>query len=439
MRTYYFIKIAILPALNYSIKTVRRRPRDTMHTICFLLLLGGASADFGPCNTDLDCNLNGQRTAIPGNKLICICFKPWTGDACASLGLAPVPLPSRYGMTGQSPGGGAAVWGGAPVYDKKSGLYHLFTNRITNGCPLSYFTNNSRIDHSVSSNITGPYEFQDVAIPVQSTHNYSPIRLADGSFAMFHIGYGHFGDLGPSKCNNDSENPFVTLEGNPPFSEATQINSTIHVAAQLAGPWTPLQNNTFKCTNPVAPWVHKNGSLFVVCDDDHSLYRATSIHGPWTKASTLCRGGQLNNTAPDSCSGPYGPQGHYEDGNLYQDARQNWHMLYHVYDVHGDRSQCVNSTVSAHLFSLDALTWHTSTVQPYTTQVDVVDTATGNHSTMTVSTRERPMFSFNDEGVPTHLWNGVCSAPSCPDGPVTGCVDCKYSHPTFNMVQPLYS
>ena len=41
----------------------------------------------------------------------------------------------------------------------------------------------------------------------------------------------------------------------------------------------------------------------------------------------------------------------------------------HVYNTHQDRDSCVNSTVSAYAYSLDAVHWVTSPIQPYTTQV----------------------------------------------------------------------
>ena len=37
----------------------------------------------------------------------------------------------------------------------------------------------------------------------------------------------------------------------------------------------------------------------------------------------------------------------------------------------------------------------------------------------------------------THLVTSVCSAPACPSGPVTGCVDCKYNAWDYTLVTPL--
>ena len=55
--------------------------------------------------------------------------------------------------------------------------------------------------------------------------------------------------------------------------------------------------------------------------------------------------------------------------------------------------------------------------------------------TVTVATRERPK-PFFDKGVMTHLLNGVCGSGSCTDSK-TGCVDCKYNHWDYTLVQPL--
>ena len=42
--------------------------------------------------------------------------------------------------------------------------------------------------------------------------------------------------------------------------------STIHVSDSPAGPWSPLQENTLdpNCNNP-SPWVHRNGTIYLVC------------------------------------------------------------------------------------------------------------------------------------------------------------------------------
>ena len=130
-----------------------------------------------------------------------------------------------------------------------------------------------------------------------------------------------------------------------------------------------------------------------------------------------------------------GPVGTYEDPFLYSDQRGSWHLLYHVYNTtenppHGH--ECVNSTVSAHAYSLDGFHWFVSPHQPYTTQILLT-----SGETITVATRERPKLWFDKHGQVTHLFTAVCGAPNCPNGPPTGCVDCKFDNWDYTLVQPL--
>jgi hypothetical protein len=46
-------------------------------------------------------------------------------------------------------------WGGNAILDPATGLYHIFVSAMTNGCPLSSWGHNSRIDHGVAESITG--------------------------------------------------------------------------------------------------------------------------------------------------------------------------------------------------------------------------------------------------------------------------------------------
>lgn len=171
-------------------------------------------------------------------------------------------------------------------------------------------------------------------------------------------------------------------------------------------------NNTLGgCNNP-APWVHPNGTIYIVCGG--TLKRSEKIWGPWQTVTGFSHSG--------------GPAGKYEDPVLYTDKR-GFHVFYHVYN-YADRESCVNATVSAHVFSEDGYTWHASPVQPYTTQVEVE-----GQGTITISTRERPKLFFDRSGQMTHLFNGVCSATECPSE--KPCVDCKYTHWDYTLAQPL--
>lgn len=360
------------------------------------------------CKTDLDCSLNGACT--PSG--ICACDKPWSGLACEKMNFRPVTFPQGYGMTPN-----VTSWGGNALFDGSQ--YHIFVSAMTHGCTLAHWTQNSRIDHGVAKEITGPYVFSDVAIGVWA-HNSAPIKLADGTFAIFHIGDGTLGPDGGQNCSHrDSVKP--DFRGNAKKILYGPKSSCVHVSKSLYGPWEPdlFFSSDFcnNCNNP-APWVHQNGSIFANCQG--SLIRADSLSGTWTTVSSISFQG--------------GPPGNYEDPFLYTTFR-GFHMLYHVYNTtehppHGH--ECVDSTVSAHAFSEDGHTWYISPVQPYTTQVEL-----SSGEIITVATRERPKLFFDKHGQMTHLFNGVCGASACPAGPATGCVDCKYDNWDYTLIVPL--
>lgn len=353
------------------------------------------------------CSLNGE---LVGSQ--CLCDKPWNGPECETLSFRPVIWPQGYGMAPN-----LTSWGGNVIRDMATGRYHLYVSAMTNGCPLSTWTQNSRIDHAVADVMEGPYRFVDVAVPTWS-HNSAPIALADGTYAIVHIGTGEGPASGGHNCTHgilDSS----PMESSLPLTVSVQSQgSTIHISKSLDGPWSPLLNNTLgDCNNP-APWVHSNGTIYIVCGN--SMLRADSISGPWARVSTFTQSG--------------GPEGNYEDPFLYVDAR-GFHLLYHVYNTHENPPhghECFNSTVSAHSFSEDGFEWHMSKTQPYGTQIEMAD-----GSVVTVATRERPKIFVTEAGVKTHLINGVCGASNCPSGPPTGCVDCKYDNWDYTLVQPL--
>ena len=75
----------------------------------------------------------------------------------------------------------------------------------------------------------------------------------------------------------------------------------------------------------------------------------------------------------------------FEDPSLWQDSEGHFHILCHAYKLGEERSNCDNSTVSAHLFSLDGLAWSLSPDQPYSTRIRTLQG--GEITTLTVSTR----------------------------------------------------
>ena len=255
----------------------------SVSTLLFALLATSCNA----CTSDLDCSLNGQCNRSSG---ACMCDKPWVGPACETMQFKPVSFPSGYGFPN------ITTWGGGVILGE-DGKFHLFVSRMTNSCPLSTWTQNSRIDHAVADSVVGPYTFRDVAVNTWA-HNAAPVTLADGTYAIFHIGTGEGGPDGGINCSSGTQ---TSSDSYMPSSSSGK-GSTIHVSKSLDGPWLPLENNLGSCNNP-APWVHPNGTIYVGCGG--SFKRAESVQGPYYEVAKFPMTG--------------GPLGNYEDPQIYTD------------------------------------------------------------------------------------------------------------------------
>mmetsp|Transcript_4254 Transcript_4254/g.6102 ORF Transcript_4254/g.6102 Transcript_4254/m.6102 type:complete len:406 (-) Transcript_4254:3-1220(-) len=360
------------------------------------------------CADGLDCSLNGFCDHITHQ---CVCEKPWGGHYCEVLQFLSVAFPQGYGMTPN-----VTSWGGGIIHD--NGTYHLYVSRMTNNCSLSTWVKNSRIDHAVSTTgPTGPYYFHDVAINTFS-HNAAPIALPDGTYVIFHIGSGEGGPNGGNNCTTGSQ--FLELQESRLLRRNlfSVSRNMVHVSASLYGPWKPLvPKNLGDCNNP-APWVHPNGTIYVGCRG--ILKRADHISGPFIEIASFPNSG--------------GPNGIYEDPQIYTDHHGNFHCLYHAYELNASSFNCSNSLVSAHAYSRDGLTWNISKYPPYGTQV-----VQSTGETITLATRERPKPFFSASGKMTHLVQGVCGSPFCASPPYQnhGCVNCKYLQWDFTLVSTL--
>ena len=269
-------------------------------------------------------------------------------QVCQTMTFKPVSFPQGYGMAPNM-----TVWGGGAIYDGKQ--YHSYISTMANHCPLSTWGHNSRIDHGVADTIVGPYKFVDVAIPAWS-HNSAPISLHDGSYAIVHIGDGTSKGV-LTNCNKSHGE--VPIEALPlparrdPAEQGSKETggSTIHVSKSLAGPWLPLSPNTLGgCNNP-APWVHPNGTIYIVCGG--SFKRSESISGPWTTVATFSHSGgpagnyedvrpTLIRTCLDCCcrcccSTDRKASPHLCTGQpfLYTDKRGHYHLIYHGMSING--------------------------------------------------------------------------------------------------------
>jgi hypothetical protein len=164
-------------------------------------------------------------------------------------------------------------------------------------------------------------------------------------FVLFHIGDGVNGQ--PVNCTSSAVQHF-----DPHAQQLRQTvakGATVHTATSLDGPWTPVQGFP-SCNNPTA-LQHANGTLYALCDSS-VLWRSDHIDGPWTTVGSLDLSG--------------GPDCGLEDGFMWMDAANAWHILFHCWsNVPPPSGSCVNTNVSAHAFSYDGLDWAIWPTQPF--------------------------------------------------------------------------
>jgi hypothetical protein len=392
------------------------------------------------------CSLNGEL--VEGT---CLCNKPWTGTDCGILDLLPVTFPQGYGMVPRP----SFTWGADVIrQDDAKAKYHMFVSAITGNCSLRSWNTHSRIEHAVADTVTGPYQFHSVALPTFS-HNPKLIRLQKSNNSNVLLALIHIGDAtGPENAGGQCRKPPFALQDQQQQQQRQrqrqrqeqrhllQGSSHIHTSTSVNGPWTPLLNNTLTdCNNP-APFVYDH-KIFMVCSAaNHSrLLQANDIWGPWTTISQIT-------PFPDEALNGIGL--YYEDPALYINER-GYHVLYHLYDTQENPPpghDCTRTTISAHVYSSNGIDWYKSQGQPYSSQVEVLQVQQNTTSTstststattrITVATRERPAVVFDASGQRmTHLITAVCSAEACPRGPPEGCVNCKYDHWDYTLIQPL--
>ena len=355
-------------------------------TLFLLLLLSLVSLyrASGGCVDDLGCSLSGTCSASSG---LCSCFPPWTGPACAQLAFALGPRESGYGAL--PPPLQVNAWGGNAVFFE--GLWHAYISEMVNNCSLADWWRNSQVVHAVSASPLGPFARAGVALP---TFAHEPqVSLSsevDGTpvFALWHVGQAN-GDSTPNNCSGaGTPSAAAAAAGTPSAAAAAAAaGSTLHVASSPYGPWSPVTLPLPVCNNP-SQARHPNGSIFLLCnnadnqrENNGSLFSAPDIRGPYSPA------GSVLGPPPSDANVP-------EDGFLFFDARGHWHVLYHTYAWPGlgctNPPDCDPTSISAHSFSRDGVSWFVSEEQPYFNVANFSDSGPLVMSTREASAHPEP-------------------------------------------------
>eukprot|EP00039_Didymoeca_costata_P004535 m.73987 g.73987 ORF g.73987 m.73987 type:complete len:431 (+) comp12442_c0_seq2:33-1325(+) len=394
----------------------------------FTLLCGAYKA---PCKTDDDCSLNGVCT-----DGFCVCDDGWTtlpfglnnapSPGCGYLDFLPSPSSSPCGPACTFHGGEGGIdrnttsWGGSVNYNPKDGKYWMMAAEMAEGCTLQHWTTNSQVVSAVSDTATGPFVRQSVTVNPWS-HNPEAVIAPDGTWIIYTLGNGVPNKGGPVNCKNTStEKANLSKTQSAPHNvdskDTWTFNFTVHYASSPEGPWKGLQisipdfptNWTMNNWNPAPVIDPKTGSVRVMGHTDWGPWAGeTILEAPSWKGPYRAVGGDLMDHC-DYCE---------EDPFMWKDKRGNWHVLYHrMFDPAGpldpNWGKYDGSWVrpkspvpspgwcGGHAFSRDGINW-----SPWTRCYNTSVTLT-NGTTVEFLRRERPKLLIQD-GVPTHLYNGV--------------------------------
>jgi hypothetical protein len=397
---------------------------STLRTVCCSALLlslpllpavDGASADVDTkatanCSTaagaplEMLCGGNGHCAA--GGT--CECVKPWTGPTCELLDFLPAPANTSCGPACAYHGDGNqnTSWGGQVVQNPVDKLFYMAVSEFSGGCGLSTWRCNSQVALARSHTPIGPYKKLGVAVNSWA-HNAAIVALPDGGMAIFSLGDGYScapGSLGmPTtnctdgghcdvKCPKPSDtNPAAAGNDAPAF----RLHYAASPAAAAASfPWSYL-NVTLQGYkwgfpgnwNP-APTLLRNGSLRVMAHDSWGSMRGTAIFQTDGLANYR---GPFKLVTDDQAPSWVGSTRGTEDNFYWQDAKGNYHCLYHWLAGHANNG--------GHSWSKDGFRW-SNVSAAYTGAVPLVG---GGHLGCN---RQRPKLLFDASGKPTHLFSG---------------------------------
>eukprot|EP00729_Bicosta_minor_P022597 gene22597-3023_t len=337
------------------------------------VLLVRTSSVHAQCVSNVDCLLLGSC-----EQGVCNCRQGFTGHECGQLDLAPAPPHLGYrNLT-------ASTWGGLPV--KVQGKWHMYVSMMVGDCPLGTFNNNSEVVHLVSSSPTdwkGPYRYADTVVG-PFAHNAAPRVLADGSVAVWYIGY------------DGVVNTIACPKGVPPPNDVWPDWSGKQMAVARSPPGAPSGpwNVTwlFKKAKLPQDWWHwdcssTNPSALVAADGTVQMLErlgfatAPSVDGPYAHASVALNLGNAS----------------VEDPFYWRSADGSHHLIAHsgvvCHEYTGGSNWCGVIASSA-----DGANWRLATTAAYGPNVTLT-----NGTTLKLFARQRPQLLFD----PTPAGAGV--------------------------------
>jgi hypothetical protein len=283
---------------------------------------------------------------------------------------------------------GYFLW--CPSVIKVDNTYHLFCSRWPEQYGMNGWSTYSECVRATSSNLYGPYTFQEVVLQKRSgywdndrVHNVRIVK-AGTKYVLFYIS---------SKMETG-------------YAEANAIT----------GPWTRTSSTVMSITNP-APLVKSDGSMYVFGRGDQSGvniaigYTAPSYQGPYS----LLNGG--NNLLPNNYE--------LEDPTIWWANNQ-----YNVICNDWNAKATGLSKGGAQYYSTNGIQYQLVTSDPVFTKTVTYD----DQTTETFSRRERPWVYVNDQSQVTAFFT-ACLPTSGPSRIVVQPVNNYYPGTSTNLVQ----
>ncbi len=385
------------------------------------------------CITDDDCNLNGVCISdSDSSERYCSCDAAWIGTDCGVLNVVEnsarriYPGPSTDDNISES---NISSWGGLPVWDEETQMYHLFVSEFANACSLGQWSPNSQVIRATSKSLFGPYVKKEVVLE-PFHHNPTITQASDGKSLFgpyikqevvlepFHTNptitqtsdvdgtktwllYVIGRDVGKDRlvnCTNSSSiesSHSQDLNADDPSPGNLESNISLFSSKSVQGPWAEVgvvlagdsdsfsENWDADTTNPSA-YALPDGSVHLMyrgcgvnCTGGEYIGLAVAPH--WNCSVDVaegCRYERLSNSKNGNHPGP-GPlwrgPATAEDPFLYKDRRGHWHSLFHNLGRNGGFG-CNNKTwqgcdVGGHAFSRDGIEWRVSRTIPFTTNI----------------------------------------------------------------------
>ncbi|HTB82131.1 MAG TPA: glycoside hydrolase family protein [Candidatus Sulfotelmatobacter sp.] len=261
--------------------------------------------------------------------------------------LLPAPKNGGFAMDGY------ILWCSSVI--KVGDTYHMFASRWPAQYGLNGWTKYSECVRATSTNLFGPYQFQEVVLQKRAdkwdnsrVHNVKIVKAGD-KFVLYYI-------------NSANQTGYA-------------------VADSVTGPWTRCDEPVIKASNP-AILVRPNASVYVFCRlrDNAGVNRGVAFTAPGYdgKYSVVANG---ENLLPDG--------GELEDPTIWW-ANNQYNIL--VNDWKGHATGIFKA--GAQYFSKDGVQYELMSKEPVFTKTVPYDDGTSE----TFARRERPFVYTNEKG-----------------------------------------